>query len=160
MIREVTIDDAVFITEIYNYYIENTVVTFEVEPISIEVMSSRILKYKAIGPYFVYEENEKVVGYSYISQFAERKAYQNTVEATIYLQNGYAKRGIGFLLYTNLLEKIKDKYHSVIGIIALPNDASVKLHEKCGFKYVGEFSEVGRKFDKWIDVGYWQKINP
>lgn len=159
MIREADIGDAKAISEIYNYYVVNTVITFEIAPVSCEEMALRIEKYKKIGSYFVYVYNTEIIGYAYISKFAERKAYENTVEPTIYIKQGFHKRGVGFELYSALLDSIKDTYHSVVAIIALPNDASVKLHEKCGFINVGRLTEAGRKFDKWVDVGYWQKIN-
>jgi len=159
MIREAINSDADAIAEIYNYYIVNTNITFELEPVSALEISDRISHYKTIGPYLVYEDNNTILGYAYVSKFRERKAYDNSVESTIYLRNGVGGHGIGFKLYSTLLQQIESKYHVVIGVIALPNDASVKLHEKCGFKKVGHLTEVGYKFNKWIDVGYWQKQN-
>jgi L-amino acid N-acyltransferase YncA len=159
MIRFVSPSDAIAIAEIYNYYISNTVITFEMEPVSPEGIASRIEKYSAIGPYLVYEEEDKgeVIAYAYLSRFRERKAYEHTVESTIYLRNGAGGKGIGFKLYSELLSRAGLRYHTITAGIALPNDASIRLHEKCGFKKVGHFSEVGRKFGKWIDVGFWQK---
>ena len=157
MIRIVTQDDAAAIAEIYNYYILNTIITFEMEVVTPEEIASRIEKYLKIGPYLVYEENGEVVGYAYFSNFRERKAYENTVESTIYLKNGLGGKGIGFQLYSELLAQAALKYHTVIAGISLPNEASIRLHEKCGFRKIGHFSEVGRKFGEWIDVGFWQK---
>ena len=157
MIRTVTPSDAPAIAEIYNYYILNTIITFETETVTPEEIAARIEKYLKIGPYLVYEENREVVGYAFLSNFRERKAYENTVESTIYLKDGLGGKGIGFQLYSELLSQATLKYHTVIAGISLPNEASVRLHEKCGFRKVGHFSEVGRKFDKWIDVGFWQK---
>jgi len=159
MIREADTSDAEAIADIYNYYVTNTAITFEVEPVDYEEMASRIEKYKRIGPYLVYVQNNEIVGYTYVSKFAERKAYDNTVTPAIYIKNGYNRRGLGFELFSTLLESIKDRYHSVVSIIALPNESSIRLHEKLGFKNAGRLIEVGRKFDKWIDVGYWQKVN-
>ena len=157
MIRIVTPPDALAIAEIYNYYILNTIITFEMEVVTPEEIAARIEKYLKIGPYLVYEENREVIGYAYLSNFRERKAYENTVESTIYLKNGRGGKGIGFQLYAELLSQAALKHHTVIAGISLPNEASVRLHEKCGFRKVGHFSEVGRKFGKWIDVGFWQK---
>jgi L-amino acid N-acyltransferase YncA len=157
MIREAQYSDAESIAEIYNYYIHNTIITFEMEPVSTEEIASRMEKYKQVGDYLVYEEDRVVIGYCYVSRFRERKAYENTVESTIYLKHGLGGKGVGFQLYSELLSRISAKYHVIIAGIALPNDASVRLHEKCGFKKIGHFSEVGRKFEKWIDVGFWQK---
>ena len=157
MIRTATLSDARTITEIYNYYILNTIITFEMETVSREEIAARIEKYLKMGPYLVYEENREVVGYAYLSHFRERKAYENTVESTIYLKNGLGGKGIGFQLYSELLAQAASNYHTVVAGISLPNEGSVRLHEKCGFKKVGHFAEVGRKFDRWIDVGFWQK---
>ena len=157
MIRIVTPSDAPAIAEIYNYYILNTISTFEMEVVTPEEITVRIEKYLKVGPYLVYEENKEVVGYAYLSHFRERKAYENTVESTIYLKNGLGGKGIGYQLYAELLSQAASKCHTVIAGISLPNEASVRLHEKCGFRKIGHFSEVGRKFGKWIDVGFWQK---
>ena len=159
MIREAEKTDAKAISDIYNYYVLNTAITFEIEPVSCEEMSSRIEKYKQIGPYYVYQNDIEIIAYSYVSKFAGREAYRNTVASTIYVKHGYNRQGIGFELYSTLLKSMEDRYHSVVAVVALPNEASVRLHEKCGFKNAGRLSEAGRKFDKWIDVGYWQKIN-
>ena len=157
MIRSVTPSDAIAIAEIYNYYIANTTITFEVESVSPEEIVGRMEKYSEIGPYLVYEDNGEVIGFTYVSRFRERKAYEHTVESTIYLRNGSGGKGVGFELYSELLSLVSLNYHSITAGIALPNEASIRLHEKCGFKKIGHFSEVGRKFGKWIDVGFWQK---
>ena len=157
MIREAQVSDAKTISEIYNYYIVNTIITFETEPITPEEIVHRIEKYKQVGDYLVFEENGVVIGYAYVSMFRDRKAYENSVESTIYLKDGYGGKGIGFELYSELLARVSTKYHVIVAGISLPNEASVRLHEKCGFKKVGQFPEVGRKFDQWIDVGFWQK---
>jgi phosphinothricin acetyltransferase len=158
MVREALISDAKTIAEIYNYYILNTIITFELDPITPQEIVNRMEKYKTVGPYLVYEEAGEVTGYAYVSKFRDRKAYENSVESTIYLKNGFGGKGTGFKLYIELLSQVSTKYHVIIGGIALPNEASVRLHEKCGFEKVGHFLQVGRKFGKWIDVGFWQKI--
>jgi len=157
MIREAQYSDTKIISEIYNYYIHNTIITFEMEPITPEEIVSRMEKYKQVGEYLVYEKDGDVIGYAYVSRFRERKAYENSVESTIYLKHGFGGIGIGFELYLELFAKASTRYHIIIAGIALPNEASVRLHEKCGFRKIGQFSEVGRKFEKWIDVGFWQK---
>lgn len=157
MIREALNSDAGAIAAIYNHYIVNTVITFETEPVSAAEIAARMEKYKKTGPYLVYEENGEVTGYAYVSKFRERKAYDHTLESTIYVKNGCGGRGIGSQLYGELLARLGKTCHVVIGCIALPNEASVGLHEKLGFSRVGLFTEVGRKFDAWIDVGFWQK---
>jgi len=157
MIREALHSDVKAISEIYNHYIVHSIITFETETISPEEIVSRMEKYKQIGPYLVYEEDGEVVGYAYVSRFRDRKAYENSIESTIYLKNGMGGKGIGSKLYSKLLARASLNYHVIVAGIALPNEASVRLHEKCGFKKIGHFSEVGRKFDTWIDVGFWQR---
>jgi phosphinothricin acetyltransferase len=157
MIREATFSDASAITAIYNHYILNTTITFELYPITRGETIKRMEKYKEIGPYLVYEENGEVIGYAYVSRFRERQAYEHSVESSIYLKNGCGGKGLGTKLYVELLSQVSSQRHTVIGGIALPNEASIRLHEKCGFRKVAHFSEVGRKFGKWIDVGFWQR---
>lgn len=104
----------------------------------------------------VYEKDNLVIGYAYYNTFKERKAYDYTCETTIYLHRDYVHSGIGTALYGHLLENLKNSSMAVaIGCIALPNEASVGLHEKLGFKQCGIFKNVGRKFNSWIDIGYW-----
>lgn len=159
MIRPATPDDAFAICTIYNYYIENTVITFEEEPITVEEMAERIRTYSEKYTYLVYEENGEVVGYAYGSSWRARKAYRFSTETTVYLKDGAAGKGIGTLLYSQLIEDLKVKgFHSLIGCITLPNEKSVKLHEKMGFKKVAHFHEAGWKFDSWQDVGFWEKL--
>ncbi|MDP1676345.1 MAG: N-acetyltransferase family protein [Bacteroidota bacterium] len=157
MIREAHVSDAAAIAEIYNYYILNTIITFELDPITSIDIAKRMVTYKRIGPYLVYEEHGQVIGYAYTSKFRDRKAYDSSVESTIYLRNGSEGKGIGYKLYSELLSLLLPKYHVIIGGISLPNEASVKLHEKCGFTKVGHFPEVGNKFGKWVDVGFWRR---
>jgi phosphinothricin acetyltransferase len=157
MIREATSSDARAIADIYNYYILNTVITFELDPVTPEEIIKRMEKYKEVGPYLVLEEDRGVIGYAYVSKFRERPAYEHSVETSIYLKNGCSGQGLGTKLYGKLLSQVSLQRHILIGGIALPNEASIKLHEKCGFKKVAHFSEVGRKFGKWIDVGFWQR---
>lgn len=157
MIRQAKESDCTAICQIYNYYIENTVITFEENTISSEEMAERIRKTRTQYPWLVYEEDGIIIGYSYASSWKERSAYRYSVESTVYLKNGYERKGYGKKLYKELITELKkSKYHSVIGVIALPNKNSIMLHEKMGFKKIGAFKEVGYKMNKWIDVGYWQ----
>jgi phosphinothricin acetyltransferase len=158
MIREAGKQDAGAIAEIYNHYVERTVITFEIERVTPDEIAARMEKNRKKGPYLVYEEEGKVLGYAYVSRYHERKAYENTLESTVYVKDGYGGKGIGSALYAALLERLDKRYRTIIAVIALPNPASVGLHEKFGFKQAGLLKEVGRKFDKWIDVGYWQKM--
>lgn len=159
LIRPYEPKDAEKICGIYNYYISNTVITFEETPLTTSTMASRIAAYTQEYPWLVCEVDGEVVGYAYATKWKERAAYKNTVEVTIYLANGLARKGYGKALYAALLDKLKQlNCHVALGCIALPNESSEQLHEFFGFKKVAHFSEVGRKFGEWLDVGYWQKI--
>ena len=157
MIRKVNIKDLKDICNIYNYYVQNSISTFEENNISITEMKERLLESKL--PCLVYENNTSIVGFAYLSKWKSRCSYRNSYESTIYLLQSETKKGIGYKLYKQLIEQ--SKYlnpHTIIGGISLPNASSVKLHEKLGYTKVANFKEVGYKFNKWIDVGYWQLI--
>jgi len=159
MIRTVSDKDVNLITEIYNYYIAETVITFEEEPVTVEIMLARIAKIKADGlPWLVAEdETGNVIGYAYATKWRERFAYRFSVEVTVYLSATHSGQGIGTELYQALFTALKGRsIHSVIGGITLPNPASIALHEKFGMQQVAHFKEVGFKFGQWLDTGYWQ----
>ncbi len=159
MIRPVRSTDAEALAEIYNHYVLNTVVSFEELPVAAQEMAARIDRIEAAGwPWLVAESEQGApAGYAYAGPWNVRCAYQHTVELTIYLAPGSTGAGLGARLYGRLFEALRDTpAHTAIGAIALPNPASVALHEKCGMTRVGQFSEVGFKFGRWIDVGYWQ----
>jgi phosphinothricin acetyltransferase len=110
-------------------------------------------------PWLVYESENQVKGYAYATQWKTRVAYSRTVESTVYMAPNEFGNGIGTKLYQELLNKLMALgYHSILGGIALPNDASIALHEKLGFVKVGQLKEVGFKFNEWIDVGYWEYL--
>ena len=165
-VRTATAEDAAAIASIYNAYVLDTVVTFEVDPVSDQDMAARIDKVHAAGlPYLVAEEADAVLGFAYAAPFRERAAYVHSLESTVYLPEGVVGRGIGSALYTELLARLRTleasdsphaPVHRVYAGIALPNHASAALHEKFGFTRVALFGEVGRKFDRWIDVGFWE----
>ena len=152
--------DAGEIVAIYNHYIENSHATFETETISSGEMLRRIDDAALAGyPFLVCESDGEIVGYAYGRRFRPRSAYQRSIEISVYVRPGFSGRGVGTLLYEHLLAEVrKGGFHAVIGGISLPNDASVRLHERFGFEKVAHFREVGRKFGRWIDVAYWQLI--
>ena len=157
MIRNVQIEDAHELLDIYNYYVVNTVITFDLEALSLDAFKEKITTVSADYPFIVYEENSEILGYAYGSKFRPKPAYNNTVESTVYLKHGAQGKQIGSKLYNELLFLLKQKnVHVVLGVLTLPNEASVKLHEKFGFKEVAHLKEVGLKFGKWQDVGFWQ----
>lgn len=156
-IRAVSPADAAAICEIYNPYVLETVISFEQEPVSEADMAQRIRDYTAHYPWRVAEADGKVVAYAYASRWRTRAAYEWALESTVYVDQAYTGRGIAKPLYLELLRELKSRgIRAVVGCIALPNDASVALHEKCGFVKVAHFPQVGRKFERWVDVGFWQ----
>jgi L-amino acid N-acyltransferase YncA len=159
-IRSIATHDLESIAAIYNHYIRQTAISFEEVEVTIEQMAERVDAVTSSSlPWLVAEISGQVVGYAYAGKFHHRSAYRFTVEATVYLAHDMPRKGIGSKLYSELLALLKQQdIHSIIGIIALPNHASVALHEKFGFRKIGHFSEVGFKFNKWQDVGYWQVV--
>jgi len=159
MIRPVKIEDAQAIADIYNYYILHSIATFEEEVIDAKEIEKRILAVTAKFPWIVFEEGGEVIGYAYASEWRSRFSYRFTVESTVYLKQKTPKKGIGSLLYKELIKQlISKKFHVILGCISLPNEASEKFHEKLGFKKIAHFHEVGKKFNKWVDVGFWELI--
>jgi phosphinothricin acetyltransferase len=143
---------------IYNYYIKNTTVTFEETPVAPADIAQRIATVSAEFPWLVLERDAHIVGYAYAARFHARSAYRFTVETTVYVANDAHRTRVGSELYGDLLERLRaQKLHRALGVIALPNEASVALHEKLGFHKVGELEEVGFKFGRWINVGYWER---
>lgn len=157
MIRPAVMEDAEAICNIYNYYVTNTSITFEEEPVTVEDMKARIGRITQSLPYYVYESDNKIIGYAYATKWKERSAYRYSVETTVYLDKDSTGAGIGTKLYLQLINDLKARnIHRAMGGIALPNESSIALHEKLGFKKVAEFNEVGNKLNKWLNVGYWE----
>jgi L-amino acid N-acyltransferase YncA len=158
MIRDVLATDADALTRIYNHYVLETTVSFEERAISASEMAPRIADVQAAGlPWFVAQQDGRLIGYAYATRWKARSAYRFSVETSVYLAPGTEGKGMGTSLYRRLISDLKERgIHLAIGGIALPNPASIALHEKLGFRKVAHFSEVGYKFGTWVDVGYWQ----
>ena len=160
MVRTASVMDAEAIARIYNYYIHNTVITFEEESVSAQVMATRVAEIQDLSlPWLVAEVDNALVGYAYATKWKLRSAYRYSVETTIYLEHGGEGRGIGTILYSQLLSTLREiGIHVAIGGAALPNATSAALHEKLGFENVATFRQVGFKHGKWVDVAYWQLV--
>jgi len=160
IVRSASPADAAAIARIYNYYIANSVITFEEEPVSEQVMAARVAEVQALPlPWLVAEGAKNVMGFAYAGKWKVRSAYRYSVETTIYLEHGREGRGIGKTLYAALLPILRARgIHVAIGGVALPNAASVALHETLGFEHVATFREVGFKHGRWVDVAYWQLV--
>ncbi|KJD33432.1 phosphinothricin acetyltransferase [Tamlana nanhaiensis] len=157
MIRPFKAEDIPQILEIYNYYVLNSTATFDLEISTIDAFKDKLLGIQADFPFYVFEAENQILGYAYASKFRPRPAYNGTVESTVYVKHDAHGKQIGSLLYTKLIEQLKQKkYHTVLGVLTIPNASSIKLHEKFGFKQVAELQEVGFKFGEWQNVGFWQ----
>ena len=164
-VREAGAGDAAAIARIYNHYVETTSISMETAAVSGDEMAARIAAVRCAGlPWLVLldggEIDGEIAGYAHATQWRARPGYRHAVEASVYLAPGRRGRGWGAHLYRALLARLVGHCHSVIGGIALPNPASVALHEHLGFRQVACFSQVGRKFGEWVDVAYWQLLLP
>jgi L-amino acid N-acyltransferase YncA len=159
-IRAATEADAAALADIYNPYVLGSIVTFEESAITPRDMAARISEAAGVNlPFLVAQAAGVPVGFAYASKWKGRCAYRYSAETTVYVGSSHWRSGLGKALYTNLLDLLqRSGCHAAIGGIALPNEPSVRLHERLGFTQVAHFREVGFKFDKWIDVGYWQRL--
>jgi phosphinothricin acetyltransferase len=157
-IRYARVEDAESLVSIYNHFVLTTSISFEEAEVPAIEMAGRIADVQAASlPWLVAEVDGAVAGYAYATKWRVRHAYRFSVETTVYLAPASAGQGIGAVLYRALLDRLRDGgFHLAIGGIALPNPPSIALHERLGFEKVAEFCEVGFKFDRWTDVGYWQ----
>ena len=159
-IRDAAAGDAEAIAGIYNHYIHNSTATFEEQPVTDEALAARISEVEAAGlPWLVAEIDSGIAGYTYAGKWKGRCAYRYAVQTTVYVDPQKQGRGTGTQLYAALLGRLRERgMHVAMGGIALPNAASIALHERAGFEKIAHFREVGYKFDRWIDVGYWEII--
>jgi phosphinothricin acetyltransferase len=160
-LRDAVPADAAAIAGIYNHYVATTTISMESDPVTSEEMARRMADIQDGGlPWLVLLEDGELRGYAYASKWRARPGYRHSVESSVYVAPGQRGRGHGLELYRALLARLQGRFHSVIGGIALPNAASIALHERLGFRQVACFHEVGHKFGNWVDVGYWQLTLP
>jgi phosphinothricin acetyltransferase len=162
VVRAAAAVDASAMAGIYNHYVSNSVATFEETPLGADEMAARLAEVEGLElPWLVAADAAGVHGYAYAGRWKNRCAYRHSVEVTVYLEPEALGRGLGTQLYAALFALLRQsEVHFAIGGIALPNAASVALHEKFGMRKVAHFNEVGYKFGRWIDVGYWQLLLP
>jgi len=160
LVRAATAEDAASIADIYNHYVRTSTITFEEAAVPAEEMARRIVEVQGGSfPWLVALRNGKVASFAYAQKWKARAAYRYAAEVTVYVRVGLGRSGIGSRLYSALLDALKEcRIHAVIGGVALPNDASLRLHEKLGFEKVAHFKQVGFKFDRWVDVTYWELV--
>ncbi|HTR48809.1 MAG TPA: GNAT family N-acetyltransferase [Verrucomicrobiae bacterium] len=159
-VRPATRVDLPRLTEIYNHYVIHTPVTFDVEPYTVEGRASWFSQFGVTGRYrlLVAEENGIVLGYAGTMRFRPKAAYETTVETTIYFAQDAIGKGIGTRLYGALFDAIQtEDIRMIVAGYTLPNPASAALHDRFGFRKVGIFSEVGRKFGRYWDVQWTER---
>lgn len=158
VIRDAVAGDAARMAEIYEHYVRETVVTFEIDDVPADVIGSRAARVQGAGrPWLVIEDGGVVQGFAYGAPFRDRTAYRHSVETSVYLDKDAVRRGLGLAVYRAVIERLQGTdVHAAVALVALPNAGSMALHERLGFTHAGTLHEVGRKFDRWIDVGYWQ----
>jgi phosphinothricin acetyltransferase len=156
-IRPAVRSDLPRLTEIYNYYVLHTAITFDIEPFTAEQRVAWFEQFATTGRHrlIVAEDGGLVVGYAGTMRFRAKPAYDTTVETTIYCAHDMSSKGIGSRLYAGLFEAIaREDIHRIMGAFTLPNVATEKLHERFGFRRLGVFGECGRKFGRYWDVAW------
>ncbi|MEU3613989.1 N-acetyltransferase family protein [Streptomyces sp. NPDC006872] len=157
------------LTSLYNHYVRETPITFDTVTFSPEERRPWLLSHPEDGPYRLMVATEtdsqdilgtsqEILGYATSSPFRPKAAYSTSVEVTVYVAPNAGRRGIGTLLYKALFEALAgEDVHRAYAGIAQPNEASARLHERFGFRHVGTYREVGRKFDRYWDVAWYEK---
>ena len=159
LLRTATAADLPAIAEIYNDAVLTSVATFDVDPQPAELFAERVASTRSGDHVVVAESDGRVVGMAYAATYRPRPAYDGTRETSVYLAADARGRGLGRALYTELLRRVDaDGIHVCVAVIAQPNAASEALHAAVGFERVGTLREVGRKFDRWVDTTWWQRV--
>ncbi len=149
--------DAAACAAIYAPSVESTPISFELVPPDAEEFAHRIETYAATHQFLVAESGEEVIGYAYACRWAERAAYDWSVEVSVYIDAGHQGQGIGRALYAELFDRLRAQgFRIAVAGVTLPNPASIGLHESMGFEPIGALRDIGWKEGSWRDVGYWQ----
>ncbi|MFF8319115.1 GNAT family N-acetyltransferase [Streptomyces bobili] len=150
------------LTDLYNHYVRETPITFDTAIFTPEERRPWLLSHPEDGPYRLMvatdTDSQEILGYATSSPFRAKQAYATSVEVTVYLRPDAGGRGVGTLLYEALFEALSgEDLHRAYAGIAQPNEASVRLHERFGFRHVGTYREVGRKFGRYWDVAWFER---
>lgn len=157
-LRRATTADAAACLAIYRPVVETTATSFEAVPPTIEEFATRIEKSLSAWTWLIAEEEGRCVGYAYGHSHRERAAYRWSVEVTIYVDSSRQRQGVGRRLYERLFVDLAELgYCNAYAGVTRPNEASMALHRGVGFEYIGTFRSVGRKFDRWHDVAWFQR---
>lgn len=158
VIRDATTADAAAMLDIYRPIVEHTAISFEEAPPTPEEFADRIATLRSTHGWVVGEHNGRLVGYAHAAPHRSRAGYRFSVETTVYVAEDMQGTGVGRALYRALFDRLAASgFVSAYAGIALPNPASVRLHESVGFTYIGTFPHVGFKLDRWHDVGWWYR---
>jgi L-amino acid N-acyltransferase YncA len=158
-VRPATPADVAGIAAIYDEQVRLGVSTFDLEPPPETYWEHRLASTESGDHFLVAEAGVDVVGFAYSSAYRTRPGYRLTRETSVYLSEQARGQGLGRRLYDDLLDRVRaDGMHVVLALVAVPNPASVALHQACGFEHVGTLREVGRKFDRWLDTAWYQLV--
>jgi phosphinothricin acetyltransferase len=158
-VRAATEADAAACAAIYAPYVEDTAITFELEPPSTQEMAQRIAAAQRTHAWVVLEDGGRVVGYAYGARFAQRSAYRWACEVSVYIERGRRRTGGGRALYESLLPRLGARgFRVAVAGMTLPNDASIGLHRALGFEPVGTYRRIGYKLGHWHDVAWAQRL--
>ena len=159
-IRPVQQSDLPALLDIYNYYVVNTPITFDLEPRTLAQRQEWLDGFAATGKYrcFVAARGGKPIGWSCSAKFKEKAAYATSIETSIYLSPDEGGKGLGRSLYQTLFDALAgEDIHRAFGGVTQPNEASVGVHKALGFEHIGTYREIGRKFGKYWDVALYLK---
>ena len=158
-IRPARDSDLTSVATIYDHEVMTGISTFDLVPPPRAYWESRLASTEQGDHLLVAEVDGEVLGYAYSSSYRPRPAYARTRETSVYLAEGARGRGLGRSLYDDLLLRVRaDGVHTVVALVALPNDPSLALHRACGFTEVGVMREVGRKLGRWVDTAWLQLL--
>jgi phosphinothricin acetyltransferase len=152
--------DAAALAMLYNHYIRNTTITFDIEEKSVEERRAWLAGFSTTGRYrcLVAQRGANVIGWASSHRFSERAAYDPSVLTSVYLAPAETGRGLGGILYAALFEALAtEDIHRAYALITRPNPVSEALHRRFGFRELGVATEAGRKFGRYWDVAWYEK---
>jgi phosphinothricin acetyltransferase len=157
-VRPATAADLAGAAAIYDDQVRTGISTFDLDPPPVSYWNHHLESDEPGDHFLVADDDGRIVGFAYSSAYRPRPAYRLTRETSVYLAQRARGQGLGRRMYDELLGRLAaDGIHVALALVALPNPASVALHEACGFEYLGTMREVGRKFDRWLDTAWYQK---